>query len=60
MDEALASHAGGQGLNPNTTKVYSAPILSGTPPHAHYLTMPVITYSGMGTCHWEVNREELW
>ena len=27
MDKALACHTGGQGSNPNTTNVYSAPIL---------------------------------
>ena len=31
MDNALACHTGGPGSNPVTTKVYSAPILSGIP-----------------------------
>ena len=31
MDKALTWHAGSQGLNPDTTKVYGASILSGTP-----------------------------
>ena len=30
MDKALACHTGGWDLNLHTTKVYSAPILSGT------------------------------
>ena len=31
MDIALACHAGGRGLNPDTTKDFSAPIFLGTP-----------------------------
>ena len=31
MDKAFACHACDQGLNPDTTKIYSAPILTGTP-----------------------------
>ena len=31
MDKALAYHTSGWGSNPNTTKVFNAPILSGAP-----------------------------
>ena len=31
MDKAHTYHTGGQGLNQDTTKVYGAPILLGTP-----------------------------
>ena len=31
MDKALAWHTGGWGFNLDTTNIYSAPILSGTP-----------------------------
>ena len=42
-DKALACHAGSWGSNPDTTKVYSAPILSGT--HA------MCTLSHNACCH---------
>ena len=49
MNKALACHAGGQGSNPDTTKV---PILSGTPAMCTLsLTMPIITCSSVNTCH---------
>ena len=52
MDKALACQAGGRGSNPDTTKEFSAPILSGTPAMCTLsLTMPVVTCSSMNTCH---------
>ena len=57
MDEALAWHTGGRGSNPDTTKVYSAPILSGTPAistlsHA----MIVVMCSNMNTSHGGIKK----
>ena len=50
--KALACHTVGQDSNPDTTKVYSAPILSGTPAMCTLsLTMPVVTCSSVNTCH---------
>ena len=52
MVESLACHAGGRDWNPDTTKVYCAPILPGT--HAMWtlnLAMPVVMRSSMSTCH---------
>ena len=61
MDKAVACHAGGRGSNPGTTKVYSAPILSGPPAMcALSLTMPVITCSSMNICPRRVKRELSW
>ena len=41
MDKALACHAGGQELNPDTTKDFSVPILLGNPTMCTLsLTMP--------------------
>ena len=51
MDKALACHTGGQGSNPDMTKVYSAPILLGYPQCALSFTMPVVTCSSVNTCH---------
>ena len=52
MDKALTWHTGIQGSNPDTSKVYRAPILLGTPAMCTLsLTMPVITCSSMNTCH---------
>ena len=39
MDKTLTCHSGGQGSNPDTTNVYSAPILSGTLPCALSLSL---------------------
>ena len=59
MDKALACHTGGRGMNRDTTKDFSAPILSGTPAMCTLslslslsLTMPVIMCYSMNTCHW--------
>ena len=49
IDKALAWHTGGQGSNPDMTKVYSAPILTGTP--AITPAMPVVMCSSMNTWH---------
>ena len=51
MDKALACHTGSRGSNSDMTKVYSAPILSGTPPCSLSLTMPVVTCLSVNTCH---------
>ena len=52
MDDALAWHKGGQGLNPDTTKAYSAPILLGTPAMCTpSQTMPVVLCYSVNTCH---------
>ena len=53
MDKALAYHASGPGLNPDTTKGLSCPILLGTPPRhglslslslSHYACRQVLKY----------------
>ena len=53
----LPAMHGSQGSNPDVTKVYSAPILSGTPPHALSLTMPEVMRSRVNTFQGEVKRE---
>ena len=61
MDKALGWHTGFRGSNPHTTRVYSAPILSGTPAMCTLShTMPVITSSSMNLVTGEVKREESW
>ena len=63
MDKALACIAGGPGLNPDMTKGFSAPILTGTPPQALslslFLKMHVVMCSRVN-CHGVVKREESW
>ena len=57
MDKALACHTGGWGWNLDKTKVYSAPILSGTPVICTLsLTMPAATCSSVNTCQGEVKK----
>ena len=54
MDKALACYAGGWGSNPDTTKVYSAPILSVTSAMCTLsLTMAVVICYSLNTCHGE-------
>ena len=59
MNKALTWHIGSWGSNPDTTKVYSAPILLGTPPHAltHSLTMPVVMCSSVNTSYRRDKKE---
>ena len=59
MDKALACHTGGLGSNPDTTKDFSAPILSCTPPCALSLSCHYVIqneYLSQG----KVKREESW
>ena len=64
MDKALGCHAGDLGLNPDITKVYSAPILSGTPSLCALSlslthTMLGIMCSGMNICHREGEKRRI-
>ena len=52
LEKALTWHADGWGLNPNTTKVYIAPILLSTPAMCTLShIMPVAPCSSVNSCH---------
>ena len=58
MDKALACHTGCQGSNLDTTKFYSAPILSGTPACA--LSLSLTKPQAWILVTEQVKREESW
>ena len=51
MDKALTWQVGSQGSNLDTAKKFRVPILSGALLRALSLTMPVVTFSSVNTCH---------